>query len=144
MKLLSNIYMIAIGVTFLVYIFSLPKVHYSKVITLYLALVVAGSLLAMFVYELFGTRNNLFIFHFYAPIEYALLAWLYYPYFEDQTIKKLIRISVPVFIVLCLVLTLFVHGLEENNSYAMFTEALMVSAWSLLLLRETLILQKVD
>ena len=53
-------------------------------------------------WELRQGEKKYFIFHFYQPVEYTLLALFYWQLFKASFIKKFILISIPAFIVFCI------------------------------------------
>lgn len=82
------------------------------------------------------TKNNLFLSHFLTPIEYSFLAVIYYRSLESPLVKRIILVSIPLFVTGCLLLTLYVEKLKENDSYARIVEALLITFWVLDYLKE--------
>ncbi len=60
-------------------------------------------------------ENNLWISHIFTPIEYGLLAYLLSYWQENHTIKKLMRYSIPVVIIL--IISLNLSGIEPTNIF---------------------------
>ncbi len=58
--------------------------------------------------------NNQFLFHFYGPVEYSFMAFLYASHYKNQAAKKSTLISIPVFIVFCIVNSTYLQKLTET------------------------------
>lgn len=56
---------------------------------------------------------NFFIYHFYAPIQYSLIAWAYY----TETRLVWIKYSIPIMVVLAVLMSWFVQPLTVFNSH---------------------------
>lgn len=113
-----------------------------KFITLYLILTLVTSAAAISVAELTVEKNNLYIFHLFTPLEYVILALLYHSVFHNTSIRRLIRQSIPIFFIGSILLSAFVQPLNVNNSYSIILESVLIALWSLLFLRETILLQR--
>lgn len=83
--------------------------------------------------------NNLFISHFWTPIEYTLLAIIFYENVRGPVTKRLIAWSIPVVILFVVYLTVYIEGLSENNSYAGVICNLLIIAMALAYLYELLL-----
>lgn len=53
-------------------------------------------------YSLAAENKQTFMFHFYQPIEYMLLALFYWRLLEGKIVKKIVLISIPLFISFCI------------------------------------------
>ncbi|HEY0271599.1 MAG TPA: hypothetical protein VGC22_00385, partial [Chitinophaga sp.] len=116
---------------------------YVQVIFIYLLLqfiVAAGS---TWLVKVMQVRNNLYLFHVFTPLEYALLAFLYARSFHSRLLRALAGISIPVFGITAALLTVFVQPVTTNNSYACILESLLLILWVLCFLGEVLLQQQV-
>jgi hypothetical protein len=83
-------------------------------------------------YLLFYTpRQTYFLYHFYVPFEYAVLALVYSKAISKSWKKKVILISVPAFWLLHLFLSLFIQKIEGDNSYAIMVSLILIVVLSL-------------
>jgi hypothetical protein len=115
---------------------------YGKYIISYLVLVLVTSAAAIGVYELGLTDNNLFVFHVFTPCEYVLLALLYRAVFQSSFTKRMIVYSIPVFLAFSIFCSIYLQPIDVNNSYSIIAESVLIVLWSLLFLRETIVLQR--
>jgi len=74
-------------------------------------------------YGLFYGEPALYLYHFYQPFSYVLIAYVYSTFIKTRWKKKLIRFSIPGFVIMCFLVTLFVQPLHTVNSYATMTSA---------------------
>jgi hypothetical protein len=102
-----------------------------KVLFLYLITLAIINSLAMYLRLELHIRNNLFLYHILTPLEYILLASIYYRSFRNVAIKKVILWSMYGFVIICILLTQFVEGIQVIDSYARTIEALLVTIWIL-------------
>jgi hypothetical protein len=143
-----NIYTeIYIGLAALSLLFYLPLLRrgesYARWIVLYLALCLITTAAAILLPAYTGQKNNLFVFHIFTPLEYTVLSLLYSHVISDVRIRKVIRTSIPLFLLLSLLLSIFIQGYKSNNSYTVILECILLILWSLFFLREILLLQQV-
>jgi hypothetical protein len=110
-----------------------------RAIRRYLLLWAGVSTLALVLYYLFHVRNNLFLFHFFTPAGYACLCAFFSGLFHTAGIKKIIRHSVWIFTVLCILLSAFIQTVKMINSYAVLIESILVIIWGLLYLHQVFI-----
>ncbi len=73
--------------------------------------------------------NNLFLYHFYAPIEYSCIAALFYSTLQQHTQRNNIKISVALYTVLVLISTIYWQPLSHNNSITYMIESAFVIYW---------------
>jgi len=143
MTLISGIYMAIALATLAVYLVNYRREEpYQKFVVIYLVAFLFAGATAIGVVEFMPDQNNLFVFHIFNPVEYVILSMLYISSFESVGIKNVIKISIPIVVSLSVVLTLFVQPLNVNNSYTIMIESVLIIMWSLLFLRETIVLQK--
>ena len=115
--------------------------HWRFVVAFLLLFLLASSV-AFATTLVFGIKNNLFVFHIHTPMEYCAVSLLYASCIESRMIKIAIMISIPVFVVLCIFLSLFIQPVTDNNAAMVIVESMLVIIWSLLFIRETIVLQK--
>lgn len=116
---------------------------FVKIVLAYLLLHAVISVVAVYLVKVEKVHNNLLLFHILVPLEYVLLAALYYDAFQSPLLKKLVAISAPAFIIACVTMSLFVQNITTNNSYASILESLLILVWTLCFFREVLLLQRV-
>lgn len=74
-------------------------------------------------YGLFYGEQALYLYHFYNPLAYVLVAYVYSTVIKTSWKKKLIRVSIPAILVMSFLFTLFLQPLHTVNSYASMTIA---------------------
>ncbi len=79
--------------------------------------------------------NNLFFYHFYNPIEFILYSLFFSSLSIPVKTKKYIRLVIPVYLLTALYLSLFVQKINDNNSYAICLESVIIILYCLLYLR---------
>ncbi|AEV98094.1 hypothetical protein A4D02_14345 [Niastella koreensis] len=143
MKTPDIIFFVLLSATIVMFLIAARnKQHFSSTIIAYLVLVLATSVLAVYLRKI-GVRNNLFLFHIYTPIAYTILSLLYLNAITSALLKKIITASIPFFILLSIVFSAFVQKPHESNSYSNVVMSLLILTWSLFYLREVLLLQRV-
>lgn len=91
-----------------------------------------------FYYLFFTKEQYLYLYHFFNPFLYVLVAYIYSTVIKTGWKNKLIRFSIPGFLVLSLLLTLYVQPLHTVNSYATMTSAALLVFLSLIYYYELL------
>jgi hypothetical protein len=135
MYLLIIIYLLILGIAVISYGWSSrSRDIYIRLMFLYLLLIMVTSLAAIYLVK----GNNLFLFHFSIPLEYVILSLIFHRYLQGRILKRIILVSIPVFLILSAVLSIYVQKLDENNSYAVGVESVAMISWSLLALRQLL------
>lgn len=142
MTLISAIY---IGLAFMTLVLHLvgsgrPEPH-QKYIVLHMVLILCSGAVAVGIIELTTLGNNLFVYHIFNPAEYLVLCMLYLQVFTNPKIKNAIRGSMPLVVLLSLVFAIFIQPPNVNNTFIIMLESVLIVMWSLLFLRETLMLQ---
>lgn len=99
--------------------------------------------IAIYLVRFAGFKNNLFVFHISTPLEYTILAMLYKNEISSVIVKKIILISIPVFIVLSFLFGFFIQTPDTNNTQIIIIESVIMVFLSLFFLREVLLLQQV-
>lgn len=96
----------------------------------FIAVVEASGLLSIAL----GTDNNLWISHVYVPIEYTLLASVYYMSFEQKKVRFGVIISCIMFLLFCLAEANRGAGVQSSNTYSRVLESTLLIALALLYL----------
>jgi hypothetical protein len=78
-----------------------------------------------------GVKNNLFIFHFSLLFIYASYAVAYYFALSQVTTKRLILLSIGLFVLVSLGITYTIQPIDKYNSYAMILSYLLLIVLSL-------------
>src|SRR5258708_27458954 len=145
MNLLYKVYFGLLLITLVSYLIIAVRNNgqYIKMVILLMTLWLLTSATAIFLSNYAGWKNNLFLFHISTPLEYVILCLLYRDAIVNKGIKRMISISIPVFIILCILSSLFIQKLNADNSYIVIIESVMVIFISLFFLREILLLQQV-
>lgn len=118
------------------------KDTYVKLVISLLVLWLFTTGTAWFLVKFDGFKNNLFLFHICTPLEYVILALLYRSVIVNTAVKKMIMVSIPVFVVTSILFSAFLQLPSTNNSYAVIMESVLVVFLSLIFLREVLVLQQ--
>lgn len=129
-------------VTFFSY--SIPfgrKPFYVRMVILLMMVWILASAMALYLRKHSG--NNLIVFHILAPVEYTILALLYRSVIAHRRVKKMISISIPLFIVTAVLFSLFVQPIGTNNSKIVIIESIIMIFLSLFFLREVLLFQQI-
>ena len=56
-------------------------------------------------YQLYNGQNNIWIYHFYFPVEYTALMYVFSVWQTNSLIKVLIRLSIPVLVIISIIYT---------------------------------------
>lgn len=117
---------------------------YARIVLVYLLLVLLTSVATIYVLVVLKLTNNLFIFHLFTPVQYLILSLLYRHEIADGRTRKVISWSIPVFITLSILFSVFVQKISDNNSIITIVESIALITWPLLFLKQTLAMQKVQ
>jgi hypothetical protein len=144
-RLILIAYFTLLGLALLTYGLALKtKESYIRILFLYLVVILATTLLAIFVVNGLKMESNLFLFHIFTPIEYTLIGLLYNDILSGAVVRRAIRISIPVFIVTSILFSLFVQRFRDNNSYIVIIECVLIICWTLLFFREVLLYREAE
>lgn len=144
MNIYNKIYLVLLLIALISYLVAFRKKElYIKLLIGYMGLLLLTLVASVYATNIIGVKNNLIIFHIATPFEYLFLGLLYYQAIINATARKLVLVSIPVFIALSVFFSLFVQHVDENNSYAIIAEAILVITWSLFYLREIMLLQHI-
>ncbi len=142
MNIFSVVYIVLLFITLISYITLCRKKDlYVKLVISLLILWVIVTGAAIYSTEYAGLKNNLFIFHIFTPLEYIILALLFKVIIVNTTVKRLLAYSIPVFIVVAILFSIFIQKLNESNSAVITLESVIMIFLSLYYLREVLLLQ---
>lgn len=101
----------------------------------FLFLIIAG--VGIYSYsQAFRGQNNIWIYHFYDPIEYGLLIAVFSFWQKKQIVKRILLYSIPVFVLFCGINIIFFT--DDINNYNFFTSSIsriifiIISAYTLL------------
>ena len=85
-------------------------------------------------------RNNLFVYHFFHPVEYTLLALIFYNLIESNSFKKFILFSVALYTPLSVWNSLYLERFAEYkiNTTAILVESILLVMFALQVLLEFL------
>lgn len=86
-------------------------------------------------YRLYYSQNNIWIYHFYFPVEYTALMYVFSVWQINSVVKKLIRLSIPVLIVISIIYTIQSPSLYVYNHLPMTIALplyLLISTYTLL------------
>jgi len=144
MNIYSKVYCGLLLITLVCYLFALQRKElYPKMIVLLMLLWLFVTAAAIYVVRYAGFENNLFLFHILTPIEYSIMAILYRSVIVNKLIKKVLLISIPVFILISILFAIFIQAPDTNNTYVFIIESVALIFLSLFFLREVLLLQQV-
>jgi len=78
------------------------------------------------------------IHHLYSPVEYTLFALIFSKWINHRLYSKLIKYSIPVFLILSIFNSLFLQNLNELNSYAITLGQIIYTAVTLYVLYQVM------
>lgn len=131
---LDLLYILCFALTILVAFASLREVRTLKLLIPLLLVTLLVNILCKILKEY--DYNNLFLFHFFTPVEYCFIAAIYYQNLSVELTKKIIICSAAVLIIISFVSANFIEGLAKNNSYAGIVSNLFVIGLCVLYLIE--------
>ena len=105
-----------------------------KGVFLYIVFLAIVEALGVLSVELWSVSSNMWISYAYVPLEYAILAWIYYMSFEQKQIKSGIILSVIVFLLVCIAEVSWGAGTHSMNSFSRVVESTLLIALALLYL----------
>ena len=144
MNLLHKVYFVLLIITLVLYTIAFKhKRQYVKMVIALMLLWLITSVSAIFLSNYAGLKNNLFIFHISTPLEYMILCMLYMDVIANKNLKKIIKVSIPMFVLFCILFSVFVQKLRTDNSYVVDVESIILIFLSLFFLREILLLQQI-
>jgi hypothetical protein len=117
---------------------------FNTIILGYCLVVLITSTIALYYMYFAHHKNNLFLFHIFTPVEYSLISWLYAKNFHTPLLRKLTAFSIPLFVALALVFSIYIQPININNSDIIIIESILLCAWALLYLRELIIFEQTE
>jgi hypothetical protein len=82
--------------------------------------------------------NNIYLAHFYTPVEFILLS-LFYQYILRNEIHKIVFTTINIlFLVLAVYFSMYLQGVRGFNTYARFAESLILLGYSITYLIKTI------
>lgn len=130
MEPLDGIYFIAFAITLVCCFARLRNEPSVRLILPLLSITLVTELVA--VYLKIIDRNNLFLFHFLAPVEYALYALIFFYNYKTQAARRLALVSIPLFLVTSFIFSFYFEGVRNNNSFSVIMSSLMISIFSII------------
>jgi hypothetical protein len=85
-------------------------------------------------YYMFKKIPNHFLYHFLVPVQYVLLALAYKKVILNKLFVKIIKYSIPLFILFAILIGCFVQKITEYNSIVCAGKNFLLSVWALLYL----------
>jgi hypothetical protein len=82
----------------------------------------------------YGYRN-LWLIHFFTPIQYSLLAWIFAAWIQDRKARRAIKVSIPLFWMWSAIVFLWIEQTTSFSTYSRSLEAFLVvtiSAYALI------------
>ena len=99
----------------------------TRILVSYFALL--GLVDVFGVYLALNKINNIWLFHLFTPLEYGFLVMVFSYWQRRSLLRLLLRVSIPLFVLICIVSKLFVEDLVSFDS---FTSSL--ESWALILI----------
>lgn len=87
-------------------------------------------------YLVFQLTRNLYLYHLLIPIQYTLFSLVFYKALEGATSRKAILVSIPLYLLTVLLITLHLQTTSEFNSYARLIKNALLACWALLYYQE--------
>jgi hypothetical protein len=84
------------------------------------------------------SKNNLFLYHFSTPIQYAILCYYFLLLFGQSKNKKILFVSA-ISVVIVLILSLFFNKIDQYYSYASMMKNIIISILVLIYFRKIFI-----
>ena len=81
-----------------------------------------------------STGSNLYLIHFFIPIEMILLSWIFHLNLKEWLPNNLIPGIILIFVIGSILNSIFIQPLSEFNSNALYTQAIIIISYSLLYL----------
>jgi hypothetical protein len=140
MSVLTIVYVLLLSVNLILIV---VKWYYMQLVVplkVYVFIPLATIVLELVSELVFGeSKNNLFLYHIFSPLEYTLYALFFCKIITSSTVRNFINISIPVFICLCVVFAIFIQPITENNSFIILIESVLILSYCLIYLRQILL-----
>ena len=96
------------------------------------------TVFGLFTYYILKMKNNLFIYHILAPLQYFFTIKLLALYYTNKKILIFLNYLSPIIIALNIIFSIFFQKITEYNSYALLLNNTIIGFLSIILLREAL------
>lgn len=83
-------------------------------------------------------QENMILYHLFAPLGYIVLCVFFYGVFTHIQQKRNVAISIPVYLLIVIVLTVFLEPVDRMNSVSYMTESLLIIYWCFTFFRTVL------
>lgn len=87
-------------------------------------------------YLMFQLTRNLFLYHWLIPVQYVLFSSVFFVALTNETHKKVILLSIPLYLLLVILFTFTLQPPTEFNSYARLLKNILITGWTLLYYKE--------
>lgn len=77
----------------------------------------------------FAEKKRYIPYHFYIPIEYCLVTFYFSRLLQIAWLKKLLIISIPIFIIFSIIISTYFQGINELPSWQYNTEGTLIIIW---------------
>lgn len=81
--------------------------------------------------KMYNNPNYPLLYHFYIPAEYILLSYFYFKIFDNRWFKNAILISVPAFVITCILLSLNASKDDRYPTMQFNIEGVLIICWAL-------------
>lgn len=78
--------------------------------------------------------NNIWLFHLFTPLEYGILVMVFSYWQKEPLLRLVLRLSIPLFVLICLVNKLFLENLVSFDNFTVSLESsalIMISVFTL-------------
>ena len=97
-------------------------------------LILLGLVDVFGLYLAFNRINNIWLFHLFTPLEYGFLVMVFSYWQKKSLLRLVLRLSIPLFALICLVNKLFLENLVTFDSFTASLEGsalIMISVYTL-------------
>jgi len=85
-------------------------------------------------YQAFNQCGNIWYLHFYTPIEYGILALVFSCWIKEKIIKRILRLSIPLFILIFVMNKIFIESMDYFDYITASIESIVLIAISVYVL----------
>jgi hypothetical protein len=128
MDLIRIIYFCFLLISFILSVFCYKNEKSLYVFPFLIAAALIAEFFSLFFFKLKLDYN--IVYHIYLPIEYSLLALYFYLNINKKTIKKIILISIPLFIIISLFFSLEIVSIQKFPNFQTNIEGLLLIIWA--------------
>lgn len=97
-----------------------------------LALLITFFIEGYAAYLMFHNIRNLYLYHILTPLQYSVLALVFYKALTGAEQRSAVLLSIPLYLLVSLLITLYLEGPSEYNSYALSIKNGLIICWTLL------------